>query len=55
MTVSKIVKTPFGADRAEMRRVVNTRWSLSEKSVLGSTGYQPVPSGDSPDGMGETL
>jgi carbon starvation protein len=25
--------------------------SLSENSVLGSTGYQPVPSGDSPDGM----
>jgi hypothetical protein len=24
---------------------------LSEKSVLGSTGYQPVPSGDSPDEM----
>jgi hypothetical protein len=24
--------------------------SLSENSVLGSTGYQPVPSGDSPDG-----
>jgi hypothetical protein len=25
--------------------------SLSENSALGSTGYQPVPSGDSPDGM----
>ena len=24
--------------------------SLSEKSIVGSTGYQPVPSGDSPDG-----
>ena len=25
--------------------------SLSEKAGSGSTGYQPVPSGDSPDGM----
>src|SRR6185295_3569492 len=24
--------------------------SLSENSILGNTGYQPVPSGDSPDG-----
>jgi myxalamid-type polyketide synthase MxaC len=28
-----------------------TAESLSENWVLGSTGYQPVPSGDSPDGM----
>jgi len=26
--------------------------NLSEKAVLGSTGYQPVPSGNLPDGMG---
>ena len=29
--------------------------SLPEKSASGSTGYQPVPSGDSPDGRGRTL
>jgi len=29
--------------------------SVSEKSFLGSTGDPPVPSGDSPDEMRETL
>jgi N-acetylated-alpha-linked acidic dipeptidase len=28
---------------------------LSENSILGSTGYQPVPSGDSPDGRASVL
>src|SRR5437763_12342527 len=28
--------------------------SVFEKSVLGSTGHWPVPSGDSPDGTGAT-
>ncbi len=34
---------------------VQTPKSVSEKSALGSTGYQPVPSDDSPDGTGTTL
>jgi DMSO reductase family type II enzyme chaperone len=38
-------ETMDGSKRSESAK------SLSENSDLGSTGYQPVPSGDSPDGM----